>query len=140
MPWLVLKASATPAIINPGDPSLIGVDLRYNSANALVGSAFPDATEIAASATRGSLPSPINTLGAQGTSPLTGLNTGYSTVRAQLDNAIVKLIVQVTPAATTATVNDDLLGTHPSPLATCPPPDFITIQDAIDTMPAGGRR
>jgi len=137
LPWLVLKASATPAIINPGDPSLIGVDLRYNSANALVGSAFPDATEIAASATRGSLPSPINTLGAQGTSPLTGLNTGYSTVRAQLDNAIVKLIVQVTPAATTATVNDDLLGTHPSPLATCPTPDFITIQDAIDTMPAG---
>lgn len=136
-PWLVLKASATPSTINPGDPSLIGVDLRYNSANALVGTAFPDFTAVALSATRGSLPSPISTLGAQGASSLTGLASGYSTVRAQLDNAIVKLIVSVNPLATTATVNDDLTGTHPSPSATCPTPDFITIQDAIDTMPVG---
>lgn len=136
-PWLVLRASATPSTINPGDPSLIGVDLRYNSANALVGTAFPDETAIALNATRGSLVASVDTLSAQAQAPLTGLLTGYSTVRAQLDNAIVKLIVQVNPAATTATVNDDLLGTHPSPLATCPTPDFITIQDAINTMPAG---
>ncbi|HQX33044.1 MAG TPA: MBG domain-containing protein [Dokdonella sp.] len=136
-PWLVLKANATPSTINPGDASQIGVDLRYNSVNALVGTAFPDNTAVALSATRGALAGSVDTLAAQAQSPLTGLASGYSTVRAQLDNAIVKLIVQVTPAAATATVNDDTLGTHPSASATCPTPDFISLQDAIDTMPAG---
>lgn len=136
-PWLVLSASATPSTINPGDPSAIGFDLTHDSGGAVAGTAFPDDTVVALSATRGNLPTSATTNAGAGQANLTGLTSGWSTVHVHLDNADVKLIVGVTQAAAFATVDDDTTGINPDADATCPAPDFNTITDAITTVPAG---
>lgn len=135
-PWLVLQANASPNPTGTGT-SAITADLTHNSANAVVGTAFPDGTSVAFTATRGAIAPTANTVSGDATNSLTGLASGWSTVHVKLDNADVKLIVGTTPAAAFATVNDDTVGTNPDGDATCPTPDFNNITDAINTVPAG---
>ena len=135
-PWLVLQASASPNPTGNGT-STITADLTHNSANAVVGTVFPDGTSVAFNATRGAIAPTANTASGDAATNLTGLTSGWSTVHVKLDNADVKLIVGTTPAAAFATVNDDTSPTNPDPDATCPTPDFNNITDAINTVPAG---
>ena len=144
-PWLVLSASASPAVINSGDPSAITVDLTHNSDNAVpAGNAFPNGIGVGLTASKGALTPAapyVTTSGALPPITLTGHTSGYSFLAASLDSATVNFTVVVsgavtvndcaTPAACSAQ-NESLPAT-----ATCGAPDFTTIQSAINTVAAG---
>lgn len=133
-PWLVLGIGATPQEIAANAPSSIVADLTRNSANAQVGSAFPDGTAIAFAATAGSIGASANTASGQASATLTDLATGWSTVSATLDHATATVLVHVT--GSTGTVVSHGTGTHASG-ADCAHPGFTSIQAAIDALPAG---
>lgn len=136
-PWLVLAISANPQVIASGAPSNILVDLTTNSNGAVAGNAFADGTGIGLATSKGTLvpTAPFGTQDGQVATQLQDHVSGFAYITATFDNAIAQTSVVVSGPVTV----NDVAGSefHADARATCDTPDFSSIQDAIDAMPAG---
>lgn len=110
-PWLVLRASANPRIIQlGGDTSEISADLRRNSDGQVAGQAFPDSTPISFATDLGTIPAEGSTTGGVATQTLTsGSEEGRANVTATLDGQSANATVLITPCTIIGTGGDDTL-------------------------------
>ena len=114
-PWLVLTASAAPAVIGPGGTAVVTADLTTDSAGGTHPDApfFPDQTPIAFSATGGTIaPASVPTASGKASSTFTSTTTGAGTASATLDNQTVT----TTPISVAAII------LPPQPPPSSPPP------------------
>ena len=134
-PWLVLGIAAEPPSIEGGGESTITADLTHNSDGALAGTQFPDGVPAAFATNYGSIAPPSDpTAAGQAASTLTGgPGPGGAHVSTTVDNQTVSLNVHIGNAG--YVVNDDTAGPGPGG-ADCEHPDFETIQEAVDAVPA----
>ena len=91
-PWLVLTASAAPAVIGPGGTAVVTADLTTDSAGGTHPASpfFPDQTPIAFSATGGTIaPASVPTASGKASSNFTSTAAGAGTASATLDNQTV---------------------------------------------------
>jgi hypothetical protein len=97
-PWLVLTASAAPAVIGPGGTAVVTADLTTDSAGATHAAApfFPDHTPIAFSATGGTIaPASVPTASGKASSSFTSTAAGAGTASATLDSQTVTTPISV---------------------------------------------
>ncbi len=134
-PWLVLGISAEPPSIEGGEESAITADLTHNSNGALAGTQFPDGVPAAFATNYGSIAPPSDpTAAGQSSSTLTGgPGPGGAHVSTTVDNQTVTLNVHIGDSG--YVVNDDTVGPGPGG-ADCEHPDYETIQEAVDAVPA----
>ena len=94
-PWLVMHISASPAIINLLQTSLVAADLRQNSDGVPI-AGFPDGTPIAFGASGGSIAPPAsNTFEAAAVATFTPSALGTANARATLDAQTVTANIAV---------------------------------------------
>ncbi|MCX7557059.1 right-handed parallel beta-helix repeat-containing protein, partial [Xanthomonadaceae bacterium JHOS43] len=141
--WLQLKATATPDVLDPPTTTESGILIELvSTSSGNVATSFP-ATTIDLTTTKGSFHADdpldvtdvVTNAGENGDTTLYQHVSGYAFLSASLDNQIVDFNVRVDGAVT---VNDNVAAGEILPAgATCGAPDFSSIQDAINTVPAG---